>query len=113
VIEGDPREDSLAFKELADGLREAYRESLHKGIVAVSVYTDIDSAPLLFTISQPFMAKGERYAVLQDEDGRPLYVFDLEMVEWSSAALMLLQAADLILEGRSIARIEVEVGGRW
>lgn len=114
VIEGDPREDERLFDRFADLLKAAFYESLHKGVVCVSFFEEEDESwPPTLVLSQPFQASLARFAVVLDEDKRPLFVFDLFEVHWSFVADTVLQLAAQWLGVERLSKVEIEVADRW
>jgi hypothetical protein len=114
VIEGDPREDEKAFDKLADLLKAAYYESVERGVVIVSFYGSEDEVwPPTLVFAQPFGMSLARYAVVLDEDKRPLYVFDVFEQNWGSIADTVLQIAAQHFGLEKILWVEIEVSGRW
>ena len=114
VIEGDPREDEKAFDRFTDLLKAAYYESVERGIVIVSFYESGNEVwPPTLVLSQPFGMSLARYAVVQDEDKRPLYVFDVFEQNWGFIADTVLQLAAQHFGLEKILWVEIEVADRW
>ena len=114
VIEGDPRVDERAFEKFADCLKAAYYESVGRGLVTISFYeSGREVWPPTLILSQPFGMTLARYAVVQDEDKRPLYVFDIFQEGWSYIADTVLQLAVQRFGLEKILWVEIEVFERW
>jgi hypothetical protein len=107
VIKGDPGESEEAFDKLVDALRAAFYESMYDGVVYVGFVFE-DGRVTYFSLSQPFEYNGDEYAVLMDEDRRPLYVFDFTAVTWREAAHGLVRGLT-----ERVREVVVEVGERW
>jgi hypothetical protein len=114
VIEGDPRVDERVFEKFADCLKAAYYESVERGLVSISFYeSGREVWPPTLILSQPFGMSIARYAVVQDEDKRPLYVFDTFQEGWSYIADTVLQLAAQHFGLEKILWVEIEVFERW
>jgi hypothetical protein len=114
VIEGDPRGSEHLFDKFADLLRAAYYESVERGTVLIAFYeSENETWPPTLIFAQPFGMSLARYAVVLDEDGRPLYVFDVFEKNWGFIADVVLQIAAQHFNLGKIRRIEIEVSGRW
>jgi hypothetical protein len=114
VVRGDPREDEAAFDRFTDLLKAAYYESVERGVVLISFYGSEDEVwPPTLILSQPFGMSIAKYAVVQDEDKRPLYVFDVFEQNWGFVADTVLQIAAQHFGLEKILWVEIEVSERW
>jgi hypothetical protein len=114
VIEGDPREDERLFDRFADLLKAAYYESVERGVVLISFYeSGREVWPPTLVFAQPFAATLAKYAVVLDEDKRPLYVFNTFEEGWGYIADTVLQLAVQHFGLEKIRMVEIEVAGRW
>ena len=108
TIRGDPRVSEEAFDRLVDAVKAAYYDARFEGVVWVGFRFE-DGGTEYFILAQPFEYNGWEYAVLLDEDRRPLYVFDFTAMTWRMTADTLLSFA----RGERITEVTVEVGERW
>jgi hypothetical protein len=114
VIEGDPREDERLFDRFADLLKAAFYKSVECGVVLISFYeSEREVWPPTLVFAQPFVMSLAKYAVVLDEDKRPLCVFDLFEQSWSYIADTVLQIAAQHFGLEKIRMVEIEVADRW
>ncbi|MCC6065899.1 MAG: hypothetical protein LM576_07950, partial [Thermofilum sp.] len=110
----DPRVDEEVFEKFADCLKAAYYESVGRGLVAISFYeSGREVWPPTLILSQPFGMTLAKYAVVLDEDKRPLYVFNAFEESWSYIADTVLQLAVHHFGLEKILWVEIEVFERW
>jgi hypothetical protein len=109
VIKGDPCLDIEVFNKLVDAVSSAFYEARHKGVVRIGFR--FEDGVEYFILTQPFGYDGLDYAVVLDEDRRPLYVVDHSAMTWDDAVGVILYHSGA--RERPVLEVQVEVGERW
>jgi len=110
TIKGDPCVDIEVFNKLVDAVSSAFYEARHKGVVWVGFRFE-DGGTEYLLLTQPFGYDGLDYAVVMDEDRRPLAVIDRSAMTWDDAVGVLLYHSGA--RERAVVEVTVEVGERW